>query len=71
MVVSNLEYIKRERIDCPICGKNVAVSFRGRIIRRHVSAIKRLNGCICSASGCTPESLRIDCPCPICTGKAR
>jgi len=38
------------RAKCPICGKDVAISLYG-IIHRHKSAIKQLNGAICSASG--------------------
>lgn len=42
--------LHHERILCPICKKNVSLSFRGTIAR-HNSAIKQLNGKVCSASG--------------------
>lgn len=45
--------MKKDRISCPVCKKNVALSFPGEIIQRHKSAIAKLNGAICSASGVT------------------
>ena len=45
--------MKKDRVLCPICGKDVAISFPGEIIHRHKSAIAKLNGRICSASGQT------------------
>lgn len=48
--------MKKDRILCPICQKDVAISFPGEIIQRHSSAIKKLNGRICSASNKTLRS---------------
>lgn len=51
--------MKKDRGLCPICRKDVALSFPGEIIQRHKSALARLPGRICSASGHTLRSLKI------------
>ena len=53
------EEMKRNRGICPLCRKDVAVSFPGQIIQRHKSKLIRLSGAICSASGRTLKSLEL------------
>ena len=52
--------MKKDRIACPVCDKDVALSFPGEIIQRHASAIARLNGLICSASGVALVRVSLD-----------
>ena len=49
---------KCDRAVCPVCNKDVAVTWPGQTISRHASAIKQLKGVICSASGQTLDSYK-------------